>query len=143
MGIWTWIECSTNSAKPQRPNGADRGPAAIRIRGGTPTVTVTRPDGTVVPDPPSPWPARTRLAESNPDVAELLEIMGQNTQPLNWIDLRKVYEIIEHPIGERTLVRRGWATRRQIKAFGSSANRPDVSGKDARHARVSGNPPKD
>jgi hypothetical protein len=107
-------------------------------RMGTPTVTVTRPDGTVVPNPPSPWPKRFALAESNRDVAQVLEI--HHGPPLGWIELWKVYEIIRESIRPGTIVGLGWVTQADLDSFKESANREDVSGSEARHARRPGQP---
>jgi hypothetical protein len=65
-------------------------PMEARIRMGTPTVIVTKPDGTIVPAPPSPWPGYLALAATNPDVADVLEMM--NHVPLGWGDLFKIHE---------------------------------------------------
>lgn len=61
-------------------------PAQIRVNVGRPTVTVARPDGTVVPDPPSAWPDRFAAAASNPDLAEALEVLGK-PENVWWSDL--------------------------------------------------------
>lgn len=59
----------------------------LRISMGIPAVTVTTQDGTVVPQPPSPVPARLALANSHADVAQVLKIMGSET--LDWSKLFK------------------------------------------------------
>ncbi|MDO3333407.1 hypothetical protein [Mycobacteroides abscessus] len=73
-------------------------PAQIRVNVGRPTVTVARPDGTVVPDPPSPWPDRFAAAASNPDLAEAQEVLGK-PENVWWSDLYWVFEIITDAIG--------------------------------------------
>ena len=110
--------------------------ANVRMRA---TATVTRPDGTVVPDPPSPWPDRLTLAATNPDVAEALEIMGR-AEPLEWDDLWKLFEIIREAVKPDTIATLGWTTAADLDSFKESANRKDVSGDGARHARRSGQP---
>jgi hypothetical protein len=40
------------------------------------------------------------------------------------------------------LCQSGLATKDEISAFTASANRPDISGDGARHARMAGGPPK-
>jgi hypothetical protein len=80
------------------------------------------------------------LAEANSDVAEALEIMGR-VDPLGWVELYKVHEIIRDAIAPKKIPEIGWATRAEDSAFTASANRADVSGSDARHARNSGAPP--
>ncbi|MDR3664388.1 MAG: hypothetical protein ACLP75_07055 [Mycobacterium sp.] len=114
-------------------------PAELRIRGSA-AGFVLGPHGQPEPDPPSPWPARFALAGTNSDVAEALEFMGA-TEPLGWVDLRKVYEIINDSI-PRKIYKMGWTTRARLSAFTGSADRPDVSGREARHARLPGLPPR-
>jgi hypothetical protein len=107
-------------------------PAEIRIRT-TATVTLTKADGTVIPDEPSPWPGRFALAETNSDVAKILEIMGSG-EKLDWFDLFKIYELIDDALGSDTIVGHNWSTSAQDSAFRASANLAKVSGDAARHA---------
>ncbi|MFF7525968.1 hypothetical protein [Streptomyces pseudovenezuelae] len=96
-----------------------------------------------VEPPPPEGPPYLQLASSHPDVAEALEILGQPSVSLNWIDLYKLFEIVRDSVGnEQALKRKGWMPEGEISAFKASANRPDVSGSAARHARMSGGPPK-
>ncbi|MGO9651467.1 hypothetical protein [Mycobacterium sp.] len=104
------------------------------------TVDGVGSDGEPLPDVPSPWPDRLALAASRPEVAETLQIMGQ-PQPLGWVELYKVHEIIRDAITPDKITDRGWATRADDSAFTGSANRADVSGAEARHARSPGAPP--
>jgi hypothetical protein len=107
--------------------------AEIRLRTHVAGV-VTGPDGQPKPDPPSPWPARLALAETNPEVAKVLIIMGGG-EKLDWYSLFKVYELIEKAIGgEQQMRQNGWATSTQQRAFRASANLEKVSGAAARHA---------
>jgi hypothetical protein len=60
--------------------------------------------------------------------------------PLGWVELYKVFEIVRDSAPKAdlaTMVNAG-----DLKAFTASANRPDISGSDARHARIAGDPPK-
>jgi hypothetical protein len=78
----------------------------------------------------------------HPDANEALQIMGR-PEPTTWIDLYKVHEIIRDAMGgQASLINSGWVTRDDLSAFTASANRPDVTGADARHARMGGGPPK-
>jgi hypothetical protein len=107
---------------------------ASAFRPGRLTVTVTNPDGTVVPGPPSPWPDRVRVAVTDSAVARVLRIMARNDD-LDWYDLYKIYEIIRRDVGgQRKLYKRGWTTYSKDRSFKASANRYDVSGDAARHA---------
>jgi hypothetical protein len=104
---------------------------------GRPTVTITNPDGTVVPDPPSPWPDRFAAAASNPDLAEALEVLGK-PDTVWWSDLYWVFEIISDAVGgERKIYHElGWATKTELKSFTASAQK-------ARHARSTAVPPRE
>jgi hypothetical protein len=109
----------------------------VRSRVGTPSVTVTNSGGVVqVPRPP-PGPQRAALAATHPDVTEALIIMSQPVA-LGWGELYKVFEIVRDSVRPNKLDKSGLASARDLKAFSASANRPDVSGADARHARMSG-----
>ncbi len=94
---------------------------------------VTGPDGEPVPQPPSPWPDRLALATTYPEAARVLVIMGR-VEPLDWLALYKVHEIIRRDIEPNKIHKLGWATKMQDSAFTASADRYDVSGDDARHA---------
>jgi hypothetical protein len=111
----------------------------LRAQVGVPTVTVTRPDGTLVLPPPSPWPGRYAMAAKYPRVDEVLEKYSQAELP-NWAELFKIHEIIQESI-EGSIPKMGWASIADEDAFGASATRRDVSGKDARHARTEKRPP--
>lgn len=115
-----------------------RAHAAIVATSGDPSAPSEPP-----PPPPPEGPPYLRLASSHPDVAEALEILGQPNVSLNWIDLYKLFEIVRDSVGnEQALKRKGWVPDGEISAFKASANRPDVSGSAARHARMGGGPPK-
>jgi len=107
------------------------------------TAVVLGPDGQPRPDPPSPWPDRLALAETNPDVARVLEILGRG-DALDWYNLYKVYEIVRDAIKPEELHKLGWTTKKREGAFTGSANLYSVSGNEARHAvDKSGDPPKE
>jgi hypothetical protein len=97
--------------------------------------TVTRPDGTVVANPPSPWPDYLAIATANDHVARALELMSR-TESLGWFELYKVHEIIRRDIEPKGkgLHKMGWTTKARDRAFTASADRYDVSGDAARHA---------
>jgi hypothetical protein len=110
----------------------------IRIRGSA-AGFVLGPHGQPTPNPPSPWPDRFALAETNSDIAEALEIMGR-TEPLGWDELWKVFEIIREAVKPDTIVTLGWTNATDLESFKESANHPDVSGDEPRHARRPGQP---
>ncbi|MGW6962386.1 hypothetical protein [Streptomyces chartreusis] len=91
------------------------------------------------PPPPPEGPPYLQLALGHPDVAEALEILGKPSVSLTWVDLYKVYEIVRHNVGDdKALKAKQWVSSGDLSAFTASANRPDVSGSDARHARPTG-----
>jgi hypothetical protein len=98
--------------------------------------------GAPTPQPPARGPACLALVASHPLVAEVLDLMGQAEAAPGWVELYKVYEIIRDGVRPETIEGKGYATRTELSAFTASANRSDVSGIDARHARQSGGPPK-
>jgi len=102
-------------------------------------VELVGPDGRPKMAPPPPWGERFALAASNSDVAEVLETMG-GTEPLDWVALYKVHEIIRDTIKPQKIPTLGWATADDDSAFTASANLPSVSGEQARHARKDGTP---
>jgi hypothetical protein len=103
--------------------------AAVVMEGGFP-----------VPEPPPRGPRYVKLAEQDPDVADVLRVLGQPWL-LDWYDVYKAWEIVEHAVGGwRQVVARGWATKTDIDRLTASANHPGISGDEARHARMSGTP---
>jgi hypothetical protein len=82
-----------------------------------------------------------KLAEQDEGVATALRILGR-PEPLDWYDLYKVWEIVEHAAGGiPQVVARGWATKADIERFTASANHPGISGDNARHAWLKGKTP--
>jgi hypothetical protein len=60
---------------------------------------------------------------------------------LGWVELWKVYEIVWESVKPARIERLAWMPA-EHSTFGASANRPDISGASARHARMGGSPPK-
>jgi hypothetical protein len=100
---------------------------------------VVAADGQEPPAPPAPGPGYVQLADADPDVAEVLDILGKADPAPGWVDLYKVFEIIND--NAKGCVNQGWVTRDQVSVFTGSANRKEVSGDLARHARLKGDPP--
>jgi len=97
-------------------------------------------DGQQVEAPPRPGPGYVQRAAADSDVAEVLEILGRAEPEPDWVELYKVFEIVSSRVPG--LDKKGWVTSAGIRAFTASANRPDVSGAQARHARMPGGRPK-
>lgn len=86
-----------------------------------------------------PGPAYFELAKTSPDVAKAQAILGKPLASLDWYDLYKLYEIVRRAAGgDGGLESKGWAGKKELSSFRISANHPDLSGEDARHA-VMGN----
>jgi hypothetical protein len=111
--------------------------AEVRARANPVRVSVS---GDQPPPPPAPGPGYVQLAQSHPDVAEVLDLLGNADPAPDWAELYKVHEILLDNVPE--FYQRGWVTRDQISTFTASANRREVSGNLARHARLKGDPPR-
>lgn len=115
------------------------GTAEVRLGGLVAEVVVS---GSEPPGRPPPvGPGQVGLAAFDRDVAEALALMGR-TPELGWIELWKVYEIVRHNIRPAKVTSLGWVTTNDESAFTASANRPDISGQRARHARMPGHRPR-
>jgi len=114
--------------------------AEARVRAFSAAVAV---DGQQPPAPPAAGPSYVQLARTHLDVAEVLEILGKANPAPDWVELYKVFEIVRDSVGGlKPLERQGWVTAAALDAFTASANRPDISGAQARHARTSPKPPR-
>jgi hypothetical protein len=98
-------------------------------------------DGNVVPQPPPPGPGRLAVAETNHDVAEVLQILGQ-PQPPNFAELYKIEEIIKSGGLLTVVMRSAGVSDKERARFKHTADRQDASGADSRHARNKQQPPK-
>lgn len=112
---------------------------SVETRSRVNSVTVSV-GGEQPPPPPAPGPGYAQLAQTHPDVAEVFDILGNADPAPDWADLYKIHEIMLDNVPE--FFERGWVTKDQISAFTASANRKEVSGALARHARLKGDPPK-
>jgi hypothetical protein len=113
---------------------------SAEARGRAFAATVAVADGHMPPPPPpAPGPGYVQLAETHPDVAEVMDTLGKADPAPEWFELFKVFEIINDNAGG--CVKRGWLSRNQASVFKASANREEVSGELARHARYKGDAP--
>jgi hypothetical protein len=81
------------------------------------------------------------LASVDADVAEVLELMGRPEAP-NWVDLYKVYEIIEYTGQLKVAMAGAGISSNRVSLFVRTACHPDAGGPDARHGRSKQDPPK-
>ncbi len=66
-------------------------------------------------------------------IAKVLRLFNR---PLKWVELYKIYEIIESDAGGLdTLVSNGWAKKTDIKLFKHTSNSPGAIGDEARHGK--------
>jgi hypothetical protein len=66
--------------------------------------------------------------------------MGQ-PEPLKWVELYRVMEIVEHSGQLPAALDAASVSRRQLARFSRTACHPDAAGPDARHARSKHEPP--
>ena len=95
--------------------------------------------GVPVEQPPPSGRSWLGLAQMNQNVADVLRMVASDD--IDWVALYKVVEVIKDDVGGKAFIlREGWATETQWKAFGIAANHPAASGDSARHARMPGSP---
>jgi hypothetical protein len=110
----------------------------VRARMGTPTILT---DGVPQPAPESEGGRYFKVAEADTDAADIFRIMAASKRELDWIDIYKVWEIVEKTVGGKNQVAaKGWLTKSDIERLTASANHPEISGDNARHARMPGTP---
>ena len=113
----------------------------VELATGVPFSYQARDPSTAQPDPA--FVSRlVQLAWTYEDVGEALKLLSYEV--LDWVTLYKVFEIVRWhtPGGERTMTSNKWISRPDLKAFTAAANRPEVGGPMARHARMAGQPPR-
>ncbi|MGH3669146.1 MAG: hypothetical protein ACRDSH_00705 [Pseudonocardiaceae bacterium] len=97
-------------------------------------------DGAPVASRPPPGQRYTALASVDVDVAQVLEIMGR-PEARNWVDLYKVYEIIEYTGQLKVAMVGAGISFNQMSLFVRTACHPDAGGPEARHGRSKQDPP--
>ena len=110
--------------------------AEARARANPVTVSV----GAEQPPPSASGPSYVQLAQTCPDVAEVLDTLGNADPAPDWSDLHKIHEIVLDNVPG--FYQRGWVSKDQISTFTASANRKEVSGDLARHPVLKGDAPK-
>jgi hypothetical protein len=112
----------------------------IQIRTMPVSLRVTRQDGTVEEhhpaDPVRDW---FDVAVKNPAVTKALRL--RDNGGLDWVELYRLYEVIESDTPQSEIVRNGWATKPDIRQFKHTANSPAVLGDLARHGKELNLPP--
>lgn len=117
-------------------------PSTIRMRGMPVSLRITRADGTVEEhhpaDPVRDW---IDVAVKNPAVAKALRL--RDSGGLDWVELYRLYEVIESDTPQSEIVRNAWATKAEIRRFKYTANSPAALGDQARHGKERSLPPID
>jgi hypothetical protein len=104
------------------------------------TVTLTHADGRrEVYRPADPAPAWLTKAATNPAVAKALRL--RQRQPLDWVGLYRLLEVITAVAPIPTIVARGWASKADLALFKHTANSARALGDEARHGADTTQPP--
>ncbi|WP_416562769.1 hypothetical protein [Nocardia testacea] len=101
----------------------------------TAEVVVVDADG-VAKAPPAPIAPRYLELASDPDVSDVLRILGRSAE-LSFADMYKVHEIIQTRVGRLSDQNWGISANKE-QSFTASADDPAISGEKARHARRKG-----
>ena len=103
---------------------------------------ITRLDGTKeVMHPAHSVQAWITYGLTDQSVAKVLRLFGADK--LDWVDLYRLYEVIEKDVGLDKIASKGWATKTSIRRFKHTANSPEAVGDDSRHGKESTTPPSD
>jgi hypothetical protein len=114
--------------------------AVVRVRGSLVSLIVTRADGTVEQHHPAePAPAWVRLAAVDELVARALRLRDQGA--LEWVDLYRLFEVMESDTSVSEMVHQGWTTERAVDLFKRTANSQRAIGDKARHGKDRHAPP--
>jgi hypothetical protein len=128
-----------------RPDGTKNhfvvvGPAVIRFRGLPASIRITKPDGTIeehhAADPVREW---LDVALKDPVVSTALRLRDKSG--LDWVQLYRLYEVIEDDTPKSEIVQNGWASKSEIDRFKHTANSPGALGDEARHGKERTQPP--
>lgn len=115
-------------------------PARARCRGFLASLSVTRRDGTVEHDGPSDtvqdW---LSVAERDSRVAKVLRL--RDTKDLGWVELYRIYEVVEDAEGKSRITSSGWINNSQVRLFKHTANSVQACGDQARHGKEHTDPP--
>jgi len=66
----------------------------------------------------------------------------RNADSLSWVELYRIYEVIEGDVGRPYIVASRWVKDTEIRLFKHTANSVGASGNQARPGKESAHPPK-
>lgn len=104
-------------------------------------ISIIDGEGNVVEEikPADDVPNWVFLGMKDEAVAKVFRLL---TQPLDWVGLYRIYEVIENDIGGLdALISMGCATKARVKLFKHTSNSPGAIGDNARHGKESSQPP--
>jgi|LGVF01.1.fsa_nt_gb hypothetical protein len=105
------------------------------------SLSVTRADGTVEHHGPADsvkdW---LKAAGQDPAVAKALRL--SNADSLSWVELYRIYEVVEGDVARSHIVASGWVKDSEIRRFKHTANSVGACGDQARHGKENTQPPK-
>ena len=103
---------------------------------------VTRDDGTVqVTGQMSPVMFALRSSEDHPILGEIYRILGSR-QRTRWVEFYKIYELLRQECGaDQALASRTGVPRKRIQLLIKNSNHQSLTGDEARHAAMPGEPP--
>jgi hypothetical protein len=115
-------------------------PAQIKLRVFPATLVVTKSDGTQEIDRPADQVGRlAKLAANDDRVAKALRLRDHDD--LGWVELYRIYEVVDSDIGRSKIVANGWASAPEINLFKHTANSVTAVGDQARHGKETEKPP--
>lgn len=115
-------------------------PGTYQMRGFAPTMVVTRSNGTEeIHRPADGIPSWLALATTDDAVAKALRLRDEDS--LGWVELYRIYEVIESDIGRSAILANGWASDADIRLFKHTANSVAATGDQARHGKETTTPP--
>jgi hypothetical protein len=111
----------------------------IDLRGMPLTIVESKNDGTQeVHRPADPIRAWVSLARTDVAVAKALRLRDDNSR--GWVELYRLYEVIESDMGRGAIVANGWASDRDIGRFKHTANSVEAVGDEARYGKEQTDP---
>ncbi len=115
-------------------------PAVGRSRAFPISVIIGRPDGSSEVHHPADR-ARNWLTMASRDSAIARALRLRNQEELDWVDLYRLFEVVESEVPIREIVVRGWASEADIRLFKHTANSLTATGDGARHGKETSDPP--
>ena len=111
-------------------------PAKIQLR----TFPATIQIGNDVILPSDGLAELANIAEYDKVLEKVLRL--RNSEALEWVDLYRIFEVIESDVGKNRCTNNGWIANEDLKLFKHTANSVEAAGDMARHGKEPNKPPK-